>query len=666
MALARKLQANGKVPEACDVLIRVAKGGSASAELFYDLGRMQKDIGRFQDASENLDHAARLEPQEAVIWQSWGELLSQSDDPSLVKAAQDRLAQVEIPEDRRQDFRALLAADKQASPAMPESAEDLRLQAKRLLDAGEAHSAMDVAQRAANMTPHDAATLELLGQACFDARQYLQSLRAFESVRKLGGVSPQLLIKIAKCLQELKLPKSAFDILEECLALSPGFAPASRMQAEHYFERKEFSEALMALRSAPSHQEAPVEEAVLEVRILRALNRIPAALNCLDGVSARFPEDAGLFLLKGQLLQSAGQFSEAREAIEASIAIDPTNGQGYRALAMSHQFTADDPLIGTLERLWKGTGLSIESRAAIGFALAKAMEDCGQHERVFSYLESANKLARVLTPSDTARWRQDITDAKAFYAGFAPAGHALENTDENFAPVFVTGLPRSGTTLVEQIIASHPQMSGGGEIDRLPRTIHELLHEKKLSHIDDVSLSQIRELAEDYKQHLGTKQFVTSRVTDKSLQSWQHLGLIWLIFPKARVIVVRRDPRDNLFSIYKNMFGVGSHGYASDLDDLATHYQMFDDMIAFWREIAPDRITEMQYEDLVANPEAQSQLLIESAGLEWHENCLRFYENRRQIDTLSVYQARQPLYDSSVGSWKMYPEQMKKLNALIG
>src|SRR5690606_18247052 len=236
----------------------------------------------------------------------------------------------------------------------------------------------------------------------------------------------------------------------------------------------------------------------------------------------------------------------------------------------------------------------------------------------------------------------------AAFAGMDWHGTRIEGTTD-FAPIFVTGMPRSGTTLIEQIIASHSSVTGAGEIGECARAAQVLITDpKNPMKMHPPAMDEIAGLGRRFETFIRERFPESDRITDKSIQTYMYLGLVKLALPKSRFVIVRRDPRDNLLSIYKNKFPDDTHLYAYDQRDLAKFYGTFVDMIDFWRERVPDWFYEVQYEDLVANPEEETRKLIAACGLEWEDACLSFHENKRKVETLSVYQVRQPITKASV------------------
>jgi hypothetical protein len=305
---------------------------------------------------------------------------------------------------------------------------------------------------------------------------------------------------------------------------------------------------------------------------------------------------------------------------------------------------------------------SVKNRRNLGFALSKVMEDTKNHDQVFRYLHPANALMRQEFPYDIASREKEIDGVMSVFDQLDLPAMKIEGTSD-YAPIFVTGMPRSGTTLVEQIISSHSQVSGAGEVGFAARGAQKLIMRENGSFrgFNDVSRSDIAALGHDYEAFMRQTFPDAPRVTDKSIQTYTFLGLIKLALPHSRMIVVRRDPRDNLLSIYRNMFVDGTHRYSYNLSDLGTYYKLFLKIIAFWQERVPDWFHVVNYEDLIADTETEARKLIAASGLDWEDQCLAFHENTRRVDTLSVYQVRQPIYSSSLKAWQRYENELSEL-----
>ncbi|PRY80717.1 tetratricopeptide repeat-containing sulfotransferase family protein [Marivita geojedonensis] len=404
----------------------------------------------------------------------------------------------------------------------------------------------------------------------------------------------------------------------------------------------------------------PSEQAILTEAIAAhsAAGNHETVLSLYDKQIALDPKAIKPQAEKALYLQTAGQFDESEKLLRKLQKKHPYDAELYRMLATTIRIKPNDPMIGAMRRLANHPRLSATGRMHINFALAKAMEDTKNTSKVFPHLRLANKAQADLWPDDPEVRKAERDGVLKAQDGLRPLQDA-KGTDP--ALIFVTGLPRSGTTLVEQIIASHSRVHAGGEMATALRCAYASFG----------TGADMRPLAEEPSEHfkafiglLGRANvpFVDQTkpcLTDKSIMAFMIYGLLHATLPNARFIVVHRDPRDIALSIYKNHFKGGTHRYANDLATIAEVIKAFRQVISHWRDTLPDRFAEVRYEDLVSDPELQSRRVIEAAGLEWEDECLNFHEKGGTVKTLSLHQVRQPIYKSSTAAWRRYETEMQ-------
>ncbi|WP_039018032.1 tetratricopeptide repeat-containing sulfotransferase family protein [Halocynthiibacter namhaensis] len=673
-----------------------------TAEAHFQLGELYLLALDFRRASGALATAAKLKPREGAIWTRWTEALIRLDDAATTTSALKQLAASGLPKNVQRQISARISSSAKSSkidtggiaPAKlqaivaklntgnfsdaealirallgkhPNVAVLYNMLATVLKDTNRLDDAISAAKRSTQLDRNYAEAWATLGDICLRHNRNQDAVQALEQARSLTPAAPGVLRNLAAAYFEQGQTRLALDTLEMALKHDPkspdAFYLKARIQSDVQ-DHKAAMDNIQKARSAGMNTPAVIN---LEASTLNALNDAESAVALLDEALKAQPDTASFHRNRATILQSMGRFEEARDSLSAAIRLEPENGQNYRALSASHMFTQDDPLIDELKAVWARDTLKPDDRMQLGYALSKAMEDSKQYDQVFPYLNAASAIVRETHPYDIKIRRKEIDQVKKIFANFTPDDHPLTNHDEDYAPVFVTGMPRSGTTLVEQIIATHSTMTGAGELGRFSRSAFETsMMPTSPAHVDEVGAEKITALAEDYKTYINGILPEANQITDKSIQTYLLMGLVWLAMPKARIIVVRRDPRDNLLSIYKNLFSEARHLYSYDLEDLAAYYLMFDELIAFWRDIAPDRFYEVHYEDLISDPEAQSRALIEAAGLPWEDACLNFHQNKRRVDTLSVYQVRQPMYKSSMAAWKRYEADLQPLIDALG
>jgi tetratricopeptide (TPR) repeat protein len=463
----------------------------------------------------------------------------------------------------------------------------------------------------------------------------------------------------------------ALASVESAIRIAPQFADAHLNRGNLLAKMRRNGEALAAFDQALALNPRLAKAWFGRGNVLRELDRPDEALASYDRALAIAPDYAEAHGGKAVGLMEAGRLAEAAAAIDKAIELAPQIPGFYRTLAFSRRIAFDDPRFATMEALGgKAESLAPDERIEINFALARAYADNGEHERSFPRLAEANALKRKQVAYDEAA---TLGVMEGMAAAF-PAG-LLEDEpgrgDPSPLPVFVVGMPRSGTTLTEQILASHPDVHGAGEILDFAQAIVDLggsasaalespeaaarLSDDELRRLADLYLGRIRAMAPG-----------AQRIVNKTPANFRFIGLIRRALPNARIVHTRRDPVDTCLSCYSQMFR--QHlGYAFDLGELGRYYRAYDALMAHWRAALPaGAMLEVQYEDVVADLEAEARRIVAYCGLEWDARCLDFHETVRPVRTASLTQVRQPLYKSSVGRWRAYAAHLGPLLAELG
>lgn len=339
-------------------------------------------------------------------------------------------------------------------------------------------------------------------------------------------------------------------------------------------------------------------------------------------------------------------------------------------LARSRRFSPEDRTnIRRIESVLEHVQLTDEAAVHVHFALGKIYDDCELFDEAFKHYEAGNRLKRRTLSFNRGDYLAQVsgivsTFDRDYFERRKDGGDASER------PIFIVGMARSGTSLVEQIIASHPEAHGGGELLCLPEMVVGLQGRLSSSApfpacaelMDGASAGA---LAEEYLEHLRGLCAAAPRVTDKLSANFLYLGLIAVMLPRARVVHCRREGMDVCLSNYIQLFAYG-HYYSYDLGDVAAYYRGYEHLMGHWREVLPLRMHEVHYEKLVADQEGESRKLIEFCGLPWDESCLVYYESRRTVRTASHWQVRQPIYQHSTQRWKHYEKYLGQLKADLG
>jgi tetratricopeptide (TPR) repeat protein len=402
------------------------------------------------------------------------------------------------------------------------------------------------------------------------------------------------------------------------------------------------------------------------------LGRVLADLGLTDMAEAELTiaqqlnaEDSRIPDALGWVLAQQGRSAEAETAYRRAIALAPKHVGAYYNLAANKKFQPDDPDIAAIEQLREhAEQFSQEEKAALYFTLAKVHHDCGEYDQAFAELQRANRLKRVQLHyrSESQRQLADLM-LQAMDAAFAQRLQDVGCPADS--PVFVVGMPRSGTTLVESLLCRHPDVSGIGEVPYISNLAQGCGRQMGSSLPYPQFLSQLppplcRQLGEDYVRLTHQFGVNAARIVDKTPGNFMLVGFILALLPKARIIHCVRNPLDTCLSIYQQYFTSGM-GYAYDLKDIGEYYVQYRRFMDYWQSLYPDRICQVVYEDVVADSEQSLRRMIDYCALPWDERCLQAPGEEVKIRTASVWQARQPVYDSSVQRWRHYQKHLGPL-----
>jgi tetratricopeptide (TPR) repeat protein len=395
---------------------------------------------------------------------------------------------------------------------------------------------------------------------------------------------------------------------------------------------------------------------------LQRLGRFTEAVEHHRKAAALEPQLAETWSGLGTALRAFGGFDEAIECFRRALAIAPDFGEAHRDLAMCRRAAASEAEIAGMRALLGDLTKPAPQRASAAFGLAKFFDDIGNYDEAFAGYAEANALCRSEAAAagiafDADGFRHEIDAAIETYRTEFFAERAGWGTTSEL-PVFVVGLFRSGTTLTEQILASHPSVFGAGELPHIPRLLRRIANEPR----DATAWTQdrIAKLAEHHLVELRAKGGPATRIVDKHPQNLFSLGLIALMFPRAKIICCHRDARDNVLSCFFQRFS-REMAFATDLADCGRRLIETERMADHWRQVLPLPVLDLHYEELVADLEGQARRLIDFIGLDWDPACLSFYETERAVNTPSTWQVRQPIYSSSVGRWRNYERHLGPL-----
>jgi tetratricopeptide (TPR) repeat protein len=532
----------------------------------------------------------------------------------------------------------------------------------RLAQEGKHALAIERLRRSADLDPTVATVQHDLGLVL------LKEARLQEAVQVLGraaSLAPELAsahLHLAAALQFMGRLDEALAAGEAAIRLAPEHYPAQARMAQIHMENGCLPQAEAAFRAAAAAAGlGSLRARLYEAHAERIAERPSEAQALLQAIIAADPACGEAYVALGHILAEAGRSDEAAVSFERGLSLDPDMAAAWYSLATSKKFSArDQALVGRMASCLKRTDLTPPQCQAVHFALGKVYGDTGDFAASMHHIDAANRIRGAHRRLDRALLERQTSHAIAS----APLGFLDQRADlgvEDATPILIVGMPRSGTTLVEQILSSHPDVAAGGELG--------FWRERNRTGLGVFGAAERPEtaqrLAGDYLKVLRAISSNAARVTDKMPFNFAHLGVIRQVFPRATIVHCRRHPIDTCLSIFATDFQI-PYDFAADRDSLVFFYRQYQRLMAHWREVLPaERFIEVEYEALVADPEPLTRRLVETCGLEWNEACLTPHKNQRQILTASLWQARQPIYQTSVARWRRYEPWLGELRALL-
>ena len=501
---------------------------------------------------------------------------------------------------------------------------------KAYLDQGKLQPAFVAFSRAVKLKPDYVDAVFLLANTRVQLGAVAEAQAGYEKVIKLAPDHFEAHNNLGSVLQDIGCGEASIPHHESAIALNPDFELAYLNLAH-------------ALVKLERHEDA-----------------LPVFEVCLKHCSS-----AKLYQDFGTTLQQLGRMAEAQQAYLKAIELDAAMGSAYRHLAEITKIDArgEIDIKKVVQAGFSAPDMDEKSKMHLYFAWAKVNDGNKDYVQAFSAYKQGNDLNRhsyKYHKNDTGGFFKNITSA---YSEKFLAEDLSSGLGDN-RPIFILGMPRSGTTLVEQIISSHSSVTGAGELTYMSDQANSfkggaIAFHKRFPSMDT---GKWREVAEAYLQGLNTYDEGKAHITDKMPHNFQNIGMISKLLPNAKIIHCKRHPIANCLSIYKAYFGAkNAHPYAWDLKELAHYHNLYEDLMAHWRDVLPGRFYEVSYEQLTSNQEEESRKLIEYCGLDWQEACLDFHNTQRKVKTASAFQVRQPMHNQSVDLWKRYGDALQPL-----
>ena len=698
----------GNVDKARELLERALVNNGSDVAAWNNLGGMYQELGRLNDAARAYREAVSLSPAHPNTLYNLGWVLNDSGDTlgavrcfrELVRTSPgdaENWHSLGVVQAGADDKEAAESAYRKAVSLEPGFAAAWFGLGNTLRQQDKLEEARDALATAVGLQPDFPEARNNLGNVYRELGDPEQAIASFKQSLVTTPQHLETYLNLASVLVHDEDLPAAAAALEEAVGLFPDDYRAHLSLGEFRFMREEFQAAEVAiLRAIEINGTESSSHSALGKTLVRLERAVEAEAACrraieLDAASAdayanlgtalrfqghlseamsayqtaleRDPSYAEVYNNLGMAYVDEGNFERANQCYRTAVDIDPDMPEVLVNLAMSRRYTETDSReIEDLETFLEHQTLRRESRAAVHFALGKMRDDRAEYDKAFHHYSLGNDIkadrVRFHGTSHVKSLRAlRETYSPALFSRFAGFGVSSE------LPVFIIGMPRSGTTLVEQILASHPEIYAAGELTHIweiSKRLEALLGEPYPECINALTAETSVEFAREYLVNLKCLSPVAVRAVNKMPYNFLHLGLIAILFPGARIIHCRRDARDVCLSNFFQLY-IEAQYFTYRLSDLALYYNEYAGLMTHWRKSLPMEIYEISYEELVDDLEHQTRGLLEHMGLDWDERCLQFYDTRRAIQTASNWQVRQPLYRRSRGRWKCYEAYLGEL-----
>jgi tetratricopeptide (TPR) repeat protein len=546
-----------------------------------------------------------------------------------------------------------------AAQERPNCVVTLNWQVAILRESGDLNRAIEVSNRIIELNPSDPESHNNCGLCYLSAGRYEEASRSFSQAERLNPANLHYYRNGAIAHQHRKSEIEAEATFRRGLKFFPQDAFLNAGLGEILFQRQEYAESVDHFRTAVSAEPQTASYRIALAQALALKEDFDEAERIAVAVIALDPKQGRAHAVIGSILQHRGDFEAAAKELELAVSLEPDLYGAYFERVYGKKIVIDDrPLLEKMESMLANNEMSRQDRLCLNYGLGKAYDDLRVYDKAIGYFEESNRLAlanpRFNSGFVKERMRRNVDHTIETFKRAYLGKEEFQGLDSEL-PIFIVGTMRSGSTLCEQILSSHPFVVPGGEMTFWPDHAKELFGAQ-----GTVEWSKSSKAASDYLGELQSISEGADRVTDKMTENVLYVGLLSILFPKARFICCRRNPIDNCLSLFTTPFRY-SQAYLHSKENIAFAYAQYARLMDHWKAVLPsDRWLEVRYESLIAEPERVARGIVEFCGLSWDDACLSHERNSRIVKTASKWQARQPMYSSSVGRWRNYAPWIKE------
>jgi len=529
------------------------------------------------------------------------------------------------------------------------------------MELGQLDEAVKSYKAAIKLKPDFVEAINNLGITFFKLHQLDDAMKSYEKALILDPDFADSHNNIGIVFSELGQLDQAVKSYKAALKLKPEFAESHYNLGAAFQDLEHLDEAVLSYKAAillqPDYADAHYNLGIL----YHDIGQLEMAIKSLGVAISIKPENAEAHKYLGNTLQTNGQVDEAIKCYEKALSINPEHADAHRNLSTVKKYTQGDKQFILMKKLLTTGSLDQSNQIHLCFALAKAYEDLEMQDELFEVLHEGNQLRKEqLNYSLDLDLNEHLNLRNLLNLIPSIAEKLILQKPSKIRPIFVVGMPRSGTSLVEQIISSHQKVHGAGELNILNKLIFPIVNDFSVKEAN-VSEKTILSIRKDYLNYLSSLNTSESIITDKMPTNFRYIGFILKAFPEAKIVNLKRDSRAICWSIYQRYFPGKGLGFGFNMKDLAGYYNSYNELMSFWHQEFPDKIYDICYEELTTNQEKETKKLLEYCELGWDDNCLKFHTNKRAVKTTSSLQVRKKMYQGSSQAWEKHEVYLQPL-----
>ncbi len=650
-ALQKGIEAHkvGKVQEADRYYTAILKINPNHPDANHNMGVLAVGIGKVNEALLFFKTAIKVKPSNAQFWLSYIDALIKLDRISDATAVLNQAKSYGAKGASLDQIEIRLASLTPKNSNTQEPSQEQLKSLIRMYTNCQYQQAVNKGSQLLKQFPNSINIFNIIGAANHGLGKLEKAVGSYRKALTIKPDYADAYYNMGNALKDQRKLKEAVEAYSKALIIKPDYAEAYNNMGTAIEECGKPEDAIEAYTKAITIKPEYVE-AYYNIGIaLQKQGKPEDAIKAYNKALSIKPDYAEAFNNMGNALKEQGKIDKAITAYNKALSIKADYADAHRNLSSIKQYTENDKQFLQLQKLYKQDGLSEYGRCNLSFALSKMYDDIGDLNQAFSHLTKANALRKKLLNYSINQDIKLFNNLKKAQPKLLESSLDIDKGDSEFSPVFIVGMPRSGTTLVEQIISSHSAVNGAGELNYVAQYGGNLAINsisKNTLHVSDFRYRYLTELS---KLSNGE-----SIVTDKMPQNFRFIALICAAFPEAKIIHVQRNAAATCWSNYKSYFASESIGYCYELDDIITYFGLYKDLMEFWQSVYSSKIYKLNYEDLTIDLEKQARELIKYLNLNWEDSCLSPQKNERSVRTASQQQVRQKVYKGSSEAWRKY------------